>query len=607
MSGWGWARMLEGRVLAGRYAVERLIGEGGMGAVFSGTQLAVQRRVAIKILLPGVADDASIVERFHREATLVARIARRGVPQIIDFDRDPVAGPFVVMELLVGESLADRLTRRERLHVREAATLAASVLETLEVVHAKGIVHRDLKPANVFLSTDGPGERAVKVLDFGVARVASPAGDLTVQGAVLGTPRYMAPEQAAGDRGVDGRADLYAVGAILYACLGGKAPYAGLTGEDVLIAVRAGPPTTLSEASPGLPAALVAVVDRAMARAPGDRFQTAAEMRVALVASLADLPEAPPPSAGPASLAPASAQATVQERPAPIPSEPREGTEVEARPSTRTPGPSPRASRYPVIVAAALLLAAGAYAVARPSSRDAAATAPQPSPARPPVGLAGPPVPPELRDELDRARAAWRAGDAPGAKGLLEAVVHEVEHSGARAPSPAARVAAEALLLLGDLDERAMAAPAPRDPKTMEDLGPETMSATREQGTRAQVRYSAVAMWGSLDLVVCGEYRAGRVGEKLDAFAREAEIRDLALMRQPAIEALYPGGVAQLRLGWSVARSSYRIGASASYDAAVSTARFVDGPTVDPADGTDCRVSALARRDALAATDAAAP
>jgi serine/threonine-protein kinase len=603
--------MLEGRVLAGRYSIERLIGEGGMGAVFSATQLAVQRRVAVKILLPTVTDDASVVERFHREATLVAQVARAGVPQIIDFDRDPMAGPFVVMELLAGESLADRLKRHDRLHPREAAAIVASMLETLEVVHAKGIVHRDLKPANVFLVREADGGRTVKILDFGVARVSAPSGDMTVQGAVLGTPRFMAPEQAAGERSVDARADLYAVGAVLYVCLAGKPPYAGLTGEDVLAAVREKPPVSLAEMCPELPAGLTALVDRAMARAADARFPTAREMRGALDAAARELPEAPPPSAGPTSLPPASAQATVQERPVPVEKSAPERSDTVAKPSTRTPEPvAPRSTRAPLIAAglAALLLLAGGLIVAlRTSAHGDSSMA-----SRAPTGSAATvaaddPGTAALRDELARARAASRAGEVEHARTMFGQIIHDVELTGARAPSPAAHLAGEATLFLGDLDERALVAPAPREPKKHDDMGPEAMRELQARGMQVIITYNKVSAWAALDLVVCGEYRAARVWEKLEAIGRAAEARDLALMKQPAVEALYFGGLSQLRLGWSATLSSDRAGAVASYDAAISTARFVEGASTDPVDGADCRTMALARRDALTAMPEGGP
>jgi eukaryotic-like serine/threonine-protein kinase len=613
----GWARLLEGHVLAGRYAIERLVGEGGMGAVFSATQLAVQRRVAIKVMLPGVAGDASAVERFHREATLVARVARRGVPQIIDFDRDPLAGPFVVMELLVGESLSDRLKRSERLHPRDAGSIAASMLETLEVVHKQGIVHRDLKPANVFLAREGPAERSVKILDFGVARVRAPHGDMTGQGAVLGTPRYMAPEQAAGDRNVDERADLYAVGAVLYVCLGGKPPYAGVTGEDVLAAVVAGPPASLLEAAGDLPPALVAVVDRAMKRSPDARFQTAAEMHAALMASMTELPAAPPASTGPDSRTvsssrpatpPASARATVPDRQQPVEPELREHTEVDAKPSTRTPGPAARATPHAsLLVAGALFLAAATFAVIRATPRGGASTA-QPTiaaPATPPS--ADDAIPAGLRDQLEKARSAWRSGDAERARPLLEAVVHDVEATRAHVPSPAARAAAEALLMLGDLDEKAIVGPAPREPTTPMDMGPVTFVETLKLGTRATNDYLRIGAWGELDLVTCGVYRSGRVQEKLESLARAAQAREIDMSRRPSVQALYPGGPAEIRAAWASTLSSYRTNALGYYSSAVLQAQFFGGAIADPEDGLDCRAAALSRRDALEAGGDAPP
>jgi eukaryotic-like serine/threonine-protein kinase len=614
-----WARLLEGRVLAGRYAIERLVGEGGMGAVFAATQLAVQRRVAIKVMLPGVAGDASAVERFHREATLVARIARRGVPQIIDFDRDPLAGPFVVMELLVGESLSDRLRRSERLHPRDAGSIAASMLETLEVVHEQGIVHRDLKPANVFLAREGPAERSVKILDFGVARVRAPYGDMTGQGAVLGTPRYMAPEQAAGDRNVDARADLYAVGAVLYVCLGGKPPYAGVTGEDVLAAVVAGPPASLLEAAGDLTPALVAVVDRAMKRSPGARFQTAAEMRAALMASMTELPDAPPASAGPDSRTvsssrpagpPLSARATVRDGARSVEPEPRERTEIEARPSTRTPGPAPRSwPSLSLLVAGGLFLAAATFAVIRAKPHGAASTG-QPTVAAPatPPAATDDAIPAGLRDQLEKARSAWRSGDAERARPMLEAVVHDVEVTRAHVPSPAARAAAEALLMLGDLDEKAIVGAAPREPTTALDMGPAAFVETIKLGMRATNDYLRTGVWGEIDLVSCAQYRSGRVQEKLGALARAAEARDLEMVQRPAIQELYyPGGAAEVRAVWASTVSSFRTNAIAYYDGAVMQAQFFGGAIADPEDGLDCRAAALSRRDTLKAEGDAAP
>ena len=520
MSGSWWARTLEGRVLAGRYSVDRLVGEGGMGAVFAGTQLAVERKVAVKVLSPGVAGDVTIAERFHREAILAAKIARRGVPQIIDYDRDPDVGPFLVMELLEGESLADRVARRERLHPREACAIAAAVLETLEAVHAKGIVHRDLKPANVFLAREPDGSRQVKVLDFGVARLLAPAGEMTVQGAVLGTPRYMAPEQALGDPGVDARADLYAVGAMLYACLGGKPPYAGISGEAVLAAVRERPPESLANACPDLPPALCAIVDAATAWLPANRFQDAAAMRRAIEAVTRDLPEAPPASVGPASRPPASAQATVQEgaggsRPAKLEAyalatrdtarEGGERTDDVAAPSTRAAEPTVRRSRLPWAVVAAVLGIAATAAVVRAVAvhrTGAAAGAASGSPG--PIGASAPPPPVASADDaltvglaadFEKGRKARKAGDLVGARAFYERIVQTVEHANVRVPSPPGRVAAAAIVGLVDLDEQGMTVPPPVTPKTQDDLGPVRLRGMQQDATRGSGRTGDVSHW----------------------------------------------------------------------------------------------------------------
>jgi serine/threonine-protein kinase len=623
MSGSRWAHALEGKVLAGRYSIDRIIGEGGMGAVFAGTQLAVQRRVAVKVLSPHVSDNASVLDRFHREAVLVAKIARRGVPEVIDFDRDAEAGPFLVMDLLEGESLADRLRRRERLEPREAAAIGAEVLETLEVVHAEGIVHRDLKPANVFLAQEAGKGRVVKVLDFGVARVATPSAEATSHGTVLGTPRYMAPEQALSDPAVDARADLYAVGAVLYACVSGKPPYAGLSGEAVLAAVRERPLQPLGEVCPGLPPQLVALVDKATARAPGDRFQSAAQMRRALAAVVAELPEAAPPSSIPSARGPVSGQPTLRERTAPLaPAPPAvertaplaaprpEATpSPEALPATRTPGRSSRRVRrmqtgLPVLALAALaaLALVGIPAVRNALRGNAPATTPGASAA--PSSSAAP----ANAAELAQARAALRAGDTTRARALLEQIVRDAELSGLRGPSPAARVVGEAVLLLGDLDARALALPPPLDPDSLTGVGVVNFVPVMKDSQRPLDRYIRVGTWGAFDQMVCGQRRAGLLAERLVALATSMEARDLATLRKRPDAAVFQVVDERgLRDQWSSTIRAYRANAKAYYEGAISTARMVDGPSVDPVDGVECRADAFARRDAIDALADAGP
>jgi serine/threonine-protein kinase len=608
MSGAGWARLLEGHVVAGRYALERLIGEGGMGAVFSATQLAVQRRVAVKVLLPGVGDDASVVERFHREARLVAQIARRGVPQVIDFDQDPVAGPFVVMELLAGEALADHVRRRGAMHPRDAAAVVVSMLETLEVVHAKGVVHRDIKPANVFLAREG-AERVVKVLDFGIARVTAPHGEMTRDGAVLGTPRYMAPEQANGDRSVDARADVYGAGGVLYACLSGRQPYEGLSGEAVLVAVRARPPEPIASLGMVIPAPLVAVVERAMVREPAARYASAAEMRRALVEAMRDLPAAPPPSAPAPSTVPGSAQATVAEGSPPATPSAGPGGAPLQPPLHGLPRPADpsgvRTTRNVVAGASALIAAVGATAVVLVARGRAKAPVAPPAVPVAATAAAAPddPATRSYRVDLDAARAAWRTGDGARAHGMLEHVVSEIEHAGVRAPSPGARIAGEATILLGDLDEREILAPPDKKPESSLDFGPTILNPALEAAMRAIRSYGSAAAWGAMDLAICSETRQGHVWEKLLAMSVVLEKRMTALVGQPGMAALFgmpPGDLASM---WKSSVDTYRHDAIITYEGAVTTARYATGPSIDPGDGSDCEAAALARRDALQRED----
>ncbi|HJL00727.1 MAG TPA: serine/threonine-protein kinase [Polyangiaceae bacterium LLY-WYZ-15_(1-7)] len=278
-----WAEKHVGRTVGGRYELRRVLGLGGMGVVYEAWQEDLGREVALKTVLPEQlhADGGA---RLLREARLAAGAAGPGVVAVHDVGEDDVLGPYLVMERLEGESLEARLAGGP-LPVREAARVGGALLETLAAVHAVGLVHRDLKPENVFLAARGGGAPPrVTVLDFGVARPPEESGEetLTATGAAIGTPRYMAPEQAAGGD-VDARADLYAVGAILYRALSGEKPYAAFRGRDALLEVlRAGPPAPLGELVPGLASALVGVIERAMAREPEARFADAAAFRAAL-------------------------------------------------------------------------------------------------------------------------------------------------------------------------------------------------------------------------------------------------------------------------------------------------------------------------------------
>lgn len=270
----------ENAILGGRYAIVRPIGAGGMGAVYEGTQLDLRRPVAIKVLLPHLAAQADLVERFRREAQAAATLTHPNIVHIIDYGASPGQPPYLVMEYLTGESLRAKVTRDGPVSAEMAAHFGAQLLSALAVAHRAGIIHRDVKPANVFLVRASSLGETVKLLDFGVAKV-SDEGPLTFSGEVVGTLAYMAPEQALG-MGVDARTDLYGVAATMFFALTGRRPIEERRTTNVIAMLQAGPPA-VREIRPALDPALAAIVDRGLAREPAARFQTASEMESALV------------------------------------------------------------------------------------------------------------------------------------------------------------------------------------------------------------------------------------------------------------------------------------------------------------------------------------
>ena len=277
---------LVGRVIADRYRVLDLIGEGGMGAVYEAEHIGVGRRVALKRLHPELAADEDAVKRFQREARTAARTGHEHIVDVLDIGFTDDGAPFLVMELLQGENLAQRLGREGTLPPDRIANIVGQVLRALDAVHRQRVVHRDLKPDNIFLTKRGAQREYVKVLDFGVAKMRAAELDesvLTHTGAIVGTPHYMSPEQARGAQDVDHRVDLYACGCILYEALSGELPFRGDNYHALLQAILGGTPTNLTVLIPTLPIGLTRVVHRAMARDPADRFSDARELLEALV------------------------------------------------------------------------------------------------------------------------------------------------------------------------------------------------------------------------------------------------------------------------------------------------------------------------------------
>lgn len=262
-----------------------------MATVWEATHLALNRRVAVKLVhLPGVSP-AQARERFLREARVAAAVRHRNVVDILDFGTDEDGRPFMVMELLVGRPLSGRLEEAPIVGVEEAVHIMAGVLSGLAAVHDAAIIHRDLKPENVFLVEDEEGV-SPKLLDFGVSRALDSRGGLksvlpTVENAIVGTPHYMSPEQARGLRTVDHRSDLWSAGVMLFELLTGTLPFDGDASGDVIIRIATSAPPRLSVLRAELAGPLERLVDRALSRVPGDRFPTARAMHSALLVAAA--------------------------------------------------------------------------------------------------------------------------------------------------------------------------------------------------------------------------------------------------------------------------------------------------------------------------------
>ncbi len=267
---------LIGREIAGRYRVLAKLGEGGMGAVYRAEQISLKRKVAIKVLRPELSRDPGIVRRFNHEAELVARLSHPNTVNIYDFGQDADGSLFIAMEFLEGRSLRQLMTQDGPLPPWRALAITRQIATSLSDAHSHGIVHRDLKPDNVMLIDRGKERDIVRVLDFGIAKVnRQTVNVMTRAGDLVGTPQYMAPEQIKGEA-VDGRTDIYALGAMLYEMLTGRLPFEGATVMAILSKHLLDPaePPTVRRPDLGLPPALDGLVMSAMAKDPAHRPAT---------------------------------------------------------------------------------------------------------------------------------------------------------------------------------------------------------------------------------------------------------------------------------------------------------------------------------------------
>ena len=283
----------------GPYRIASFLGDGGMAQVYIGEHEAIGRQVAIKVLLDEMCRQPEVVERFMNEARALGRINHPGVVEIFDVGRLPGGRVCLVMELLRGEPLSRMVARRGRLSVAEAVSITSQVADAIAAAHERKIIHRDLKPDNVFVLADG-GELRVKVLDFGVAKLQDGAGAVaTATKTALGTAAYMAPEQFKSSRQVDARADVYALGCMLFELLTGAPPYPEKNLGLTMMAHATKPIPVASAANPEVPPALDVVLGQMLAKTPETRFGSMAAVRNALAGATGlPLPVAPQAAAG---------------------------------------------------------------------------------------------------------------------------------------------------------------------------------------------------------------------------------------------------------------------------------------------------------------------
>ena len=271
----------EGRVIGGRFVIEKLLGKGGMGSVFLARQRAIDRPVALKVMQPRGMDPQNAARRFVREARLAASLTHPNIVTVYDFGQEEDGTLYVVMELLNGRGLDALLKAEGTVSVARAARIGAQVCDALAVAHERGIIHRDIKPENVIVVDSSPGRDGCKVVDFGLARSLEESGTrITTSGMIFGTAAYISPEMALGKE-VGPAADLYALGVMLHELVEGRLPFSAETANGLLLAHATTKPTPMSA---HVPASYRNIVSKLLQKKPADRYTSAAEVREALLA-----------------------------------------------------------------------------------------------------------------------------------------------------------------------------------------------------------------------------------------------------------------------------------------------------------------------------------
>lgn len=425
--------LVVGQTIVGKYQIVRTLGAGGMALVYEAVHVGLDRRVAIKMLAGAMVGNEPMAHRFRREARAIAQIQSPYVARVLDIDAFANGHPFIVLELLTGNDLGDEIDRRSALSIDEATDFVRQAAMGMSAAHTAGVVHRDLKPANIFLCNpvESDGRRVAKILDFGISKIVHDDDDrrITRASEAFGTPHYMSPEQIRNARDVDARADVWALGVVLYECLTGRTPYEG-EATEVIAAIVSEPVPSPRKHNGAIPPQLEAVVMRALERTPSARFQTAAELADALtpwaphlpvVASavpsrtpfkplpLSELEAAPPSGSTGRDVAPSSAGARRPDRIA---------TSMTLTHAPAAPSRSARGKLWIALGGGTLLVAVVILAIGMGNTPATPRSPPIASPASAPSAapnVEAPPVKPPsiVQPELPPAAAAHPAASTP--------------------------------------------------------------------------------------------------------------------------------------------------------------------------------------------------
>ncbi|MHB0964212.1 MAG: serine/threonine protein kinase [Gemmatimonadaceae bacterium] len=352
---------LMGTVVADRYHILKKLGEGGMGQVYLAEHVKMGRKSALKVMNPGMNQDADAIARFNREASNASRLNHPNICAIYDFGETPDGLIYLAMEFIEGQSLTSLVEKSGALPPARAASIIHQSADALQVAHDAGIVHRDLKPDNIMIAKNRDGTDLAKVVDFGIAKAhSSDAQKVTKTGMVVGTPEYMSPEQLSGDK-LDGRSDIYSLALVAFNCLTGTLPFPSESAQEAMIARLIEQPKTLAEMKPDVawPAEVQQVMDKALARDANERYQSAAQFGRELWAACESMPASQAAEAGTQVLsAPASAAAGVPKTRVATPGEGGKTVAAPAAkgaPATAAPAPVAVKKSNTTMIAAAVI------------------------------------------------------------------------------------------------------------------------------------------------------------------------------------------------------------------------------------------------------------